>query len=275
MTDKRQDEIDAANSAFWDELCGTLLAKQLGVSDASPDSLKKFDDWYMKFYHYLDKHIPFSNFAGKSILEVGLGYGTVSQRIVESGAVYSGLDIAAGPVDMVNKRIALAGGKGEAVRGSVLQAPFPDEHFNYVVAIGSLHHTGALERAIREVHRLLKPNGQAIIMVYNAASYRQWAAAPLDTLKRVMQSANRYRGGNEVNERMRRAYDADSTGSGAPQTEFVTKSELEYLCRSFSSRRIVAENIGAEFWLRYLNRKFACRVLGPFLGLDLYCSLRK
>src|SRR4051812_1238283 len=97
---RNQVDIDSANASFWDELCGTSLAKALGVTDSSARSLQKFDDWYMDFYPYLEVHIPFDNFAEKDVLEVGLGYGTVSQKIAASGARYTGLDIAAGPVAM-------------------------------------------------------------------------------------------------------------------------------------------------------------------------------
>src|SRR5206468_2114242 len=35
--------IDAANAGFWDELCGTNLAREIGLADASPASLERFD----------------------------------------------------------------------------------------------------------------------------------------------------------------------------------------------------------------------------------------
>ncbi|MCB1436631.1 MAG: class I SAM-dependent methyltransferase [Rhodobiaceae bacterium] len=270
-----QARIDEANSAFWNELCGSQLARFLGITDDSPESLRRFDDWYMEFYPYLDTHIPFQSFGGKRVLEVGLGYGTVAQRIAGHGAIYSGLDIAAGPVDMANRRIAGIKAKGTAVKGSILQAPFPDATFDYVVAIGSLHHTGALDRALGEVHRLLKPGGGASIMVYNAASYRQWVFAPVKTLRRLMADPTGYISHNETDPRVRGVYDVNVEGSSAPQTEFVTRAELSHLARAFSRCEIIPENIGGEFVLRYLPRKFACRLFGPYLGLDLYCRLVK
>ena len=47
-------EIDQANMAFWDELCGSTDAQSLGITDSSPQTLKLFDDWYMDFYPYLE-----------------------------------------------------------------------------------------------------------------------------------------------------------------------------------------------------------------------------
>ena len=114
----RQGEIDARNQTFWDELCGTQLAKQLGVFDSSPASLANFDKWYMDFYPYLERHVPFAELNGTKVLEVGLGYGTMSQKLAESGADYHGLDIAAGPVSMVNHRLAQSGLSGMAAKFS-------------------------------------------------------------------------------------------------------------------------------------------------------------
>ena len=81
-----QDEVSERNADFWDELCGTQLARQLGITDNSPASLQRFDAWYFDFYPYLAQHIPFHDMHGRDVLEVGLGYGTVSQRIAEAGA---------------------------------------------------------------------------------------------------------------------------------------------------------------------------------------------
>ena len=91
------DEPSVANAAFWDEACGTGAAKRLGIIDNSPRSLKRFDDWYFGFYPWLFMHIPFIEMQGLDVLEVGLGYGTVAQRLAEWSARFTGLDIAAGP----------------------------------------------------------------------------------------------------------------------------------------------------------------------------------
>ena len=73
--------LDKLNSEFWEEFCGTNDAVKLGITDSSKKSLQLFDAWYMEFYSYLDKYIPFKKFSGKKVLEIGLGYGTVSAKI--------------------------------------------------------------------------------------------------------------------------------------------------------------------------------------------------
>src|SRR6476620_4257503 len=112
-----QAAIDNQNAEFWNSLCGTSLATALGITDGSEASLKKFDDWYLYRYPYLLKHVPTEMMAGRDVLEIGLGYGTLSQKIAEAGARYTGLDIAVRPVEMVNSRIRQKRLAGKAVRG--------------------------------------------------------------------------------------------------------------------------------------------------------------
>lgn len=176
-------EIDKRNIAFWDELCGTQSAKSLGVVDNSPESLAKFDDWYLDFYPYLRRHVPVDELAGKSVLEVSLGYGTLATALMEAGRAYHGLDIAAGPVDKARYRADLLGKDADVRQGSILDCSFADASLDYVVPIGCLHHTGNLRGAIEQVHCLLKPGCGASIMVYHNRSYRQWCTKPLSTLK--------------------------------------------------------------------------------------------
>jgi len=162
--------LSIKNSEFWNELCGSQLAQYLGITDASPESLKKFDEWYFDFYPYLYKHIPFREFKDKDVLEIGLGYGSVAQKIAEFGANCVGLDIAAGPVAMVNHRLQQEKLNGIAIKGSILEPPFRKQSFDAIVAIGCLHHTGNLKLAIDRCYELLKHGGKLVFSVYYAYS---------------------------------------------------------------------------------------------------------
>ena len=67
--------IDTANARFWDELCGSNLAREIGVSDASPASLERFDRAYLDLYPYLAGYLRAPETAGRRVLEIGLGNG--------------------------------------------------------------------------------------------------------------------------------------------------------------------------------------------------------
>ena len=87
---------------------------------------------------------------------------------------------------MVRHRWRLAGGEDaerRIVQGSVLELPFEAARFDYVFTIGCLHHTGDLPRAVREVERVLRPGGTAVVMLYNLHSYRRLVKVRLPELR--------------------------------------------------------------------------------------------
>jgi SAM-dependent methyltransferase len=265
-----QDAISRSNSEFWNTLCGSILAKHLGVTDRSRGSLAKFDRWFFTIYPYLSHHIPFGQMRGRRVLEVGLGYGTVSQRIAESGALYTGVDIAEGPVEMANHRLALNELAGQVVVGSILAAPFKDACFDFIVAIGCYHHTGDMQRAIDESHRLLAPGGSLIVMVYNGLSYRQWYADWRVTLSRVLGTDR-----HEVTAAERARYDKSEHGA-APHTDFPTRRQLRQMCRNFSEFKSRLENVDQEPPFNKWTREQLINTPIPRLcGLDIYATATK
>jgi len=267
-----QTEVDARNASFWDELCGTTLAKQLGVSDDSPQSLARFDEYYLDLYPYLEGYLPENKSGEERLLEIGLGYGTVSQILAARGFDYNGLDIAAGPVGMVQHRLRLLGIDDPTERvqvGSILEAPHPDESFDHVVTIGCLHHTGDLAGAMGEVHRLLRPGGRALIMVYNRNSFRRFKMGLRALPGRIF-------GRGEDEEEMRGAYDRNVEGVAAPATEYTSVRQARELLQDFPEVRVRRENFDD---LRVLRRLLPRgRLLGwpaHRTGLDLYITAIK
>ena len=205
------------------------------------------------------------------VLEVGLGYGTVAQRLAESCATYQGLDVAAGPVQMVNHRLRTNGLSGSASQGSVLAAPFEDEKFDYVVAIGCFHHTGDVQRAVDESWRMLKAGGQLIFMVYYAYSYRRWCSAPVATLNSLGRERFSWRFQLQQAARERAAYDANATGTAAPITEFLSKRALSRICKRFTDVDMTLENASPEGMFRSFSREtLIASPLSRYAGLDVY-----
>lgn len=260
--------------AFWNELCGSHLAGVLGISDQSAGSLRRFDDWYLHYYSYLHAHLDFAAMSGKKVLEIGLGYGTVAQKLMEAGAFYHGLDIADGPVALARHRATLLGVAAEIGQGDALAIPYPDETFDHVVSIGCLHHTGNLPLAMREVHRIARRGGKVTIMVYNALSYRQWRMAPRHTLQRWIRPSLEWANAEEY---LRAAYDTNEQGQAAPSTVFVSRREIAaFLGRMFRSVKVTSRNIGEDFLgSRSWARSAKNALVAPFVGLDLYIDCVK
>jgi SAM-dependent methyltransferase len=263
-----QSVVDARNTAFWEELCGTGLAQALGITSNDPEALDRFDAGYFAMYPYLKQYVDRFPMSGERVLEVGIGYGTLSRYIAERGADYYGLDIAEGPVEMVRHRLVMLGKPpGQVVQGSILAAPFDDGFFDMVYSIGCLHHTGNLSRAVSEVRRLLRPGGSAVVMLYNKHSFRQLVHAPLVRL----QAHRAHR--DEV---VRRMYDANQDGQAAPHTEYVSRSEVRRLFRSFKSVEVASQNFDNLIVQGRLvvRRERLLSNAGRVLGLDLYIVAR-
>jgi SAM-dependent methyltransferase len=267
-----QGDLDQRNAEFWDELCGSGLARQLGITDASPESLRRFDEAYLALYPYLGNYLPKERFNGKKVLEIGLGYGTLGQLLASRGADYYGVDISSGPVEMMRERLRRVGKDldGRVRQGSALQLPFDESTFAYVYTIGCLHHTGDVPRSISEVHRVLRPGGTAVVMLYNAHSFRQ--------LVHVSRLRLRRGNGHAVDEHVRALYDTNEAGEAAPHTDYISRGDARKLFRSFSKVKIDSRNFDPIELIPGKYVIFRERLLGNIdrlLGLDLYITAVK
>ena len=267
-----QPTVDRGNAAFWNELCGTWLAKQLGISEPTPENLKRFDDAYLDIYPYLDDHLPGPESKGQRLLEIGLGFGSVCQMLAARGLDYHGLDVAEGPVEMARYRLAeldFADPDERVQVGSALELPHDSESFDHVVTIGCLHHTGDLPRAVAEVERVLRPGGRALVMLYNRHSFRRFTMS-------VGGAVRRLRGDRMDEEEIRGRYDRNVEGEAAPTTDFTSVRQAKHLFRHFSQVRIVRENFDDFIVGRLVVPR--PKLLGwpaRLAGLDLYISAVK
>ncbi|MBI2803568.1 MAG: class I SAM-dependent methyltransferase [Planctomycetes bacterium] len=270
-------EIDQSNARFWNELCGSGFARSLGLTDHSFESLRRFDEGFFGLYPYLLPIVQPDRMVGKDVLEIGLGYGTLGQKIAEAGARYKGLDIAPNAVEMLNHRLRLMNLPGSAVCGSALEMTFPDESFDFVVSIGCLHHTGNIQRCFDEVFRVLRGGGVAVLMAYNKFSWRQWTGWPLQTTAELLRDWRVLNRPDRISTERRKAYDANAAGEAAPETVLLSRRDLRRMLAKFESVSIQAQNMDP---FRLCGRVLVNRakLLGNFgrvLGLDLYLTAQK
>jgi len=261
--------LDSRNEAFWDELCGTHLARSIGITEITPASLAAFDAAYFDYYPYLAQYVIREALSGKRVLEIGLGYGTLGQLIAGRGAEYHGLDIAEGPVRMMRDRLAALGisdADARVTRASALSIPHADGSFDYVYSIGCLHHTGDLARSVDEVRRVLHPGGRAVVMLYNAHSIRHLALPIL----RVVRARWRAEQGDEE---LRRTYDSNVAGEAAPHTDYVPPSRARQLFAGFSRVRVDVRNVGDLGFGRWrIPRRLLLGNVARVAGVDLYIT---
>jgi SAM-dependent methyltransferase len=261
--------LDDRNAAFWDELCGTNMARELGITDASKESLRRFDEAYFARYPYLLGYFPRAAVEGRRLLEIGLGFGTLGERLARLGADYHGLDLAAAPVAMLHSRLARVPGArpDQVAQGSALELPFEDASFDHVVSIGCLHHTGDLFGSVAECRRVLRPGGRLVLMVYNRRSARRVLLGPLLAARHRLVS-----GARSAEDTLRYFYDGHADGVAAPHTDFVSIGELRGLLSGFRELGIDRRSIDRVPLGRFeISRQRLMRLgLDRLVGLDLY-----
>jgi SAM-dependent methyltransferase len=273
--------LNRENAEFWNELCGTGLARSLGITEPSPESLRRFDEAYLRFYPYLGQYVFVQDLQGQRVLEIGMGYGTLGQLLASQGCRYYGLDIAMNPVAMMRYRLSLLGLEdGDQVQvGSALDIPYQGETFDYVYSIGCLHHTGDLGRGIAEVHRVLKDRGKAIIMLYNGHSFRRLVYLPLLRLRNLIRGRFRSHDGTADRSRWMRAfYDKNAKGEAAPHTDYVSRAEVRRLFQAFRTVRVESQNcdpLVLPGGLVVVSREKLLNNLARVAGLDLYITAVK
>jgi ubiquinone/menaquinone biosynthesis C-methylase UbiE len=101
---------------------------------------------------------------GKYLLEVGCGMGFDSLELIKRGVRVTATDLTPRAVELTRRHFQIEGVTSEDVRvANVLDLPFEANTFDAVWANGVLHATGDTPRAVREIRRVLKTGGRAII----------------------------------------------------------------------------------------------------------------
>src|SRR5437588_7454317 len=133
-----------------------------------------FDDldaYHFEKLHHLLRLVPFDDYRGRSVLEIGCGAGVDLARFARGGARVTGVDLAATALDLARTNFAQQGldGRFEVADGEHL--PFPDNTFDLVYAHGVVQYTPDPARLVGESRRVLRPGGEAILQVYNRWSW--------------------------------------------------------------------------------------------------------
>lgn len=141
----------------------------------SPAGTKEFfeeiEDYRYEKLDYLPKAVGFDRFAGKTVLDLGCGVGNDLSRFVKAGAVVTGVDLAEHSVALAKDNFRFRGLSGEFQQMNGEQLSLADNSFDAVFCHTVLHFTPNPAAMIAEIHRVLKPGGEAIIMTVNRNSW--------------------------------------------------------------------------------------------------------
>lgn len=239
---------------FWQHNpCGEHF---VGGVDKYGGQYETFFTTYDQFRYSKESHIlkclDAINFSGKHTLEVGLGLGADSEQLIRRGAVWSGLDLTSESLERVRARLMLRVLPFTTLKqGSVLEMPFRDRSFDIIYSHGVLHHVPEIRRAEHELWRVLKPDGELIVMLY-----AKWSLNYLLSISLVRRLGllglylSGYNPGGIYGEHLKNARAMGLFGylsrtnwihrnTDGPQNPFTRVSDLRTVRRDFPSFRIV------------------------------------
>lgn len=163
------ESVLTAVQTYWNKHIHDLeiATHQIGTAEF----FQELDEYRFDKLRYLPQVVDFSAYQGKRLLEVGCGLGIDLVRFARAGAIVTGVDLSEVSIDLARQNFAQHGLAADlrVMNGEALQ--FVDESFDVVYAHGVLQYTANAQKMVNEIHRVLRPGGEAILMVYNRYSW--------------------------------------------------------------------------------------------------------
>jgi ubiquinone/menaquinone biosynthesis C-methylase UbiE len=162
-------DLKARVHDFWQaNPCGAKFAE---MRIGSREFFKAVEEHRYETEWHIPEVVQFERWRDKSVLEIGCGLGTDAINFARAGANYTGVDLTERSIELVQRRFDFENLQGDLRTADAENLPFADNSFDLVYSHGVLHHTPDTERAINEAHRVLKPGGTAMVMLYHKNSY--------------------------------------------------------------------------------------------------------
>lgn len=173
-----QDKTIQDVRAFWE--ANPLFA---GESDFAPGTREFFEQHgavYLQdcFAGEMEARIFPAENNTERVLDLGCGAGFWSIELKRRGAQHVvAADLTETALSLTRERALIFGVEIETCRQNAEAMTFPDGDFSHVNCQGVIHHTPDTAACVREIARVLRPGGTAMISVYfRNAILRSWPA---------------------------------------------------------------------------------------------------
>ena len=227
----RLDEVQSYYQHSDDELARRYVKDQEFLTRAYCEAALKHR---YDLYPFVEPFVNFPSWAGKTVLEVGCGQGADLSRFANAGAVTFGCDLTPKHCDISRRFVATMGGHAAIAQASATQLPYPDATFDLVYSFGVLLLVEDLDRAVAEIHRVLKPGGTVMTMFYNQQSLHYYVKTLyyygiVCDLERLLGP--------------RRLVDWFTDGFGYPRTWHQTPDSLREAFNRFQVESLIVRNL--------------------------------
>jgi 2-polyprenyl-3-methyl-5-hydroxy-6-metoxy-1,4-benzoquinol methylase len=141
------------------------------------DSVMNMYDTTTRLKVIYDKLLADFDLNGKLLLDAGCGTGWFSREACKRGAEVVSIDVGTGLLGKVAEKCS-----SNRVAASILNLPFSDNTYDYVVSSDVIEHTQDPAMSLGELIRVLKPEGVLAVTVPNKLwKPALWAAEILKT----------------------------------------------------------------------------------------------
>jgi SAM-dependent methyltransferase len=157
---------------FWSDQAPGL--KWLPGSNRLPVSRERYEairETRYRLEPHLEQLAEFERHPGQVVVEVGCGIGTDGTRFLEGGAHYVGVDSSDTAVRTARETFELLELEGAVVAADATRLPIGTSTVDFVYSNGVLHHIDDTEAAVDEIHRVLRPGGLCMVMLYHRSSF--------------------------------------------------------------------------------------------------------
>jgi len=159
--------------SYWE-----TYVNDVEISRHPPGSMEFFED--MHAYRYKHDRMGYlleeitdlaGEYPGGRTLEVGCGPGTDLRQLASAGLRPVAVDMTINGIKLARRHLEAHGLTGTLVLGNAEKLAFADNSFDCAWSAGVLHHVDDTQGAIDEIHRVLRPGGKAVVVLYHKWSW--------------------------------------------------------------------------------------------------------
>lgn len=171
----RLSAVQQGNKTWWTD--HVMSYDWRGDSTLGKFSEPWFDDIDRRFLHsarlFSEAENPFhelmatDKLGARRVLEIGCGMGFHCEMLARSGAQVSAIDLSPTSVLATKRRLELRSLSANVREMDAEELGFPSRSFDMVWSWGVIYHSSRTGRIVREIERVLRPGGEARVMVYN------------------------------------------------------------------------------------------------------------
>jgi len=156
-------------STYWDaRIHDTLLSDD---APGTPGFYAAMDAYRYGRLEYLPDLVDFQRWRGCDVLDLGCGAGLDLVRFARAGARAVGVDLSPGALTLAAGYLAVSELHASLVQADAADLPLAYESFDLVFCHGVLSFVHDEAAVVAEIRRVLRPDGMAILMVYNRRSW--------------------------------------------------------------------------------------------------------